>query len=64
MIKAEDPIGTEAINIAIPNPRGPYGGVCGEHRNIDSDPRVWKDIFDHVITKIDVQQSNLSKPAT
>jgi hypothetical protein len=64
MIKAEDPIGTEAINIAIPNPRGPYGGVCGEHRNIDSDPRVWKDIFDHVITKIDIQQSNLRKPAT
>ena len=63
-IKAEDPIGTEAINIAITNPRGPYGGLCAEHRNIDSDPRVWKDIFDYVITKIDVQQSNLTKPAT
>jgi hypothetical protein len=60
-IKAEDPIGTEAINIAIPNPRGPYGGVCGEHRNIDSDPRVWKDIFDHVITKIDLQQPNSTR---
>jgi hypothetical protein len=52
-IKAEDPSGTEAINIAVPNPQGPYGGLCAEHRNIDSDPRVWKDIFDHVITKID-----------
>jgi pimeloyl-ACP methyl ester carboxylesterase len=52
-IKAEDPSGTEAINIAVPNPRGPYGGLCAEHRNIDSDPRVWKDIFDHIITKID-----------
>jgi hypothetical protein len=63
-IKAEDPIGTEAINIAIANPRGPYGCLCAEHRNIDSDPRVWKDIFDYVITKIDVQQLNLTKPAT
>jgi hypothetical protein len=63
-IKAENPIDTEAINIAIPNPRGPYGGLCAEHRNIDSDPRVWKDIFDYVITKIDVQQSSLTKPAT
>ena len=62
-IKAEDPIGTEAINIAIPNPHGPYDGLCAEHRNIDSDPRVWKDIFDYVITKIDVQQST-TKPAT
>ena len=56
-IKAEDPIGTEAINIAIPNPRGPYSGICAEHRNIDSDPRVWKGIFDRIITKIDFQQS-------
>jgi hypothetical protein len=62
-IKAEDPIGTKAINIAIPNPHGPYDGLCAEHRNIDSDPRVWKGIFDYVITKIDVQQSNFTQPA-
>lgn len=61
-IKAEDPIGTEAINIAIPNPRGPYGGLCSEHRNIDSDPRVWKNIFDYVITQIDFQRSILIQP--
>ena len=63
-IKAEDPIGTEAINIAIPNPRGPYSGICAEHRNIDSDPRVWKDIFDRIITKIDFQQSIFNQPAS
>jgi hypothetical protein len=63
-IKAEDPIGTEAINIAVPTPRGPYGGLCAEHRNIDSDPRVSKDIFDHVITKIDFQQPKSTRPAS
>ena len=63
-IKAEDPIGTEAINIAIPNPRGPYSGICAEHRNIDSDPRVWKDIFDRIITKIDFQQAIFNQPAS
>ena len=63
-IEAEDQIGTEATNIAIPNPRGPYEGLCAENRNIDSDPRGWKDLFDYVITTIDLQQSNLIKPAT
>jgi hypothetical protein len=63
-IKAEDPSGTEAINIAVPNSRGPHGGLCAEHRNIDSDPRVWKDIFDHVIKKIDFQESNFTRSAS
>lgn len=58
-LRAEDPSGTELINIAVPEPRGPYGGLCAEHRNIDSDPRVWKGIVDHVIKKIDLQQTNL-----
>ena len=58
LIKAENPSGTEVINIAVPDPRGPYGGLCAEHRNIDSDPRVWKGIFDHVIKKLDRQQPN------
>jgi hypothetical protein len=63
-IKAEDSIGTEAINIAIPNPRGPYGGPCAEHRNIDSDPRVWEGIFDRVITKIDFRNPQSTLPAS
>lgn len=63
-IKAEDPSGTEAINIAVPNSRGPHGGLCAEHRNIDSDPRVWKDIFDHVIKKIDFRESNFTRSAS
>jgi pimeloyl-ACP methyl ester carboxylesterase len=34
------------------------------HRNIDSDPRVSKDIFDHIITKIGFQQPKSTRPAS
>jgi hypothetical protein len=51
-ISAEDPKRTELINIAVPDPRGPYDGMCAEHRNIDSDPRVWKAIVEHVIKNL------------
>jgi hypothetical protein len=64
LIKAENPSGTEVINIAVPDPRGPYGGLCAEHRNIDSDPRVWKGIFDHVIKKLDLQEPSFIYPAS
>jgi len=41
-IKAENERTTQLVNIAVANPAGPYSGFCAEHRNIDSDPRVWK----------------------
>jgi pimeloyl-ACP methyl ester carboxylesterase len=63
-IKAENPTSTEIINIAVPEPRGPYGGLCAEHRNIDSDPRVWQGIFDHVIKKIDLPKPSFTQPAS
>ncbi len=61
-IKAENPNNTEVINIAVPEPRGPYGGLCAEHRNIDSDLRVWQGIFDHVIKKVDLQKPSFTQP--
>lgn len=61
-IKAENPSNTEVINIAVPEPRGPYGGLCAEHRNIDSDLRVWQGIFDHVIKKLDLQKPSFTQP--
>lgn len=45
-IKAENEQTTQVLNIAVPDPMGPYSGFCAEHRNIDSDPRVWKPIVD------------------
>jgi hypothetical protein len=33
-------------------------GLCAEHRNIDSDPRVWQGIFDYVIKQLVLQQPN------
>jgi hypothetical protein len=45
---AEDQRSTELVNIAVPNPRGPFDGFCAEHRNIDSDPRVWKPIVEYI----------------
>jgi len=45
-IKAENEQTTQLFNIAVPDPTGPYSGFCAEHRNIDSDPRVWKPIVD------------------
>jgi len=41
-IRAENEQTTQLLNIAVPDPTGPYSGFCSEHRNIDSDPRVWK----------------------
>jgi pimeloyl-ACP methyl ester carboxylesterase len=45
-IKAEDERATQLTNVAVPDPVGPYGGFCSEHRNIDSDPRVWQRIVE------------------
>lgn len=47
-MEAEDARATQVVNIAVPEPRGPFGGFCAEHRNIDSDPRVWKTIVDYL----------------
>jgi len=50
-IKAEDERATQLLNIAVPDPTGPYSGFCAEHRNIDSDPRVWKTLVEYLQLK-------------
>jgi len=45
----ETPALTEVSNVPINNPRGPFTGLCAGHRNIDSDPRVWKMALQYVI---------------
>jgi len=45
-IRAENEPTTQLLNIAVPDPTGPYGVFCVEHRNIDSDPRVWKTLVE------------------
>ena len=47
-IRAENERTTQLLNIAVPDPTGPYGGFCAEHRNIDSDPRVWKTLVEYL----------------
>ena len=47
-IKAEDERVTRVINIAVPDPIGPYSGFCAEHRNIDSEPRAWKPLVEYL----------------
>jgi hypothetical protein len=47
-IKAEDERATSVINIAVPDPIGPYSGFCAEHRNIDSEPRAWKPLVEYL----------------
>jgi hypothetical protein len=47
---AEDPTSTQVTNELIPDPQGPFTwGFCTIHRNMDSDPRVWKPILDYVV---------------
>jgi hypothetical protein len=48
-IRAEDDRATALVNISVPDPQGPYGGFCAAHRNIDSDPRVWKPLLGYVL---------------
>ncbi len=48
-LEAEDPAATRIANIAVPDPWGPFDGPCAAHRNIDSDPRVWKPVLQHII---------------
>ena len=48
-LEAEAPALTRVSNVPIENPRGPFTGFCADHRNIDSDPRVWKTILKYVI---------------
>ena len=47
-IDAENDQTTQLFNIAVPDPTGPYSGFCAEHRNIDSDPRVWKALVEYL----------------
>jgi len=48
-LHAEAPALTRVSNVPITNPWGPFTGFCAEHRNIDSDPRVWKPILQYII---------------
>jgi len=48
-LEAEAPASTQVSNEPITKPWGPFTGPCAEHRNIDSDPRVWKTILQYVI---------------
>jgi hypothetical protein len=48
-LEAEAPALTEVSNVPIDNPRGPFSVLCPGHRNIDSDPRVWKMAIQYVI---------------
>ena len=54
-IKAEDERATQLLNIAVPDPTGPYSGFCAEHRNIDSDPRVWKALVEFLQQRADAE---------
>lgn len=48
-LKAEAPARTRVTNVPIPDPWGPFSGFCAAHRNIDSDPRVWKPVLQYII---------------
>ncbi|HEY2986453.1 MAG TPA: hypothetical protein VGL11_01935 [Candidatus Binatia bacterium] len=48
-LDAEDPAATRVTNVPIENPWGPFTGFCAEHRNVDSDPRVWKPVLQYII---------------
>ena len=48
-LEAEAPALTRVSNVPINNPWGRFTGPCAEHRNIDSDPRVWKTILQYII---------------
>ena len=48
-LEAEAPAVTRVSNVPVADPRGPFTGFCAEHRNIDSDPRVWKTILQYII---------------
>ncbi len=47
-LTAEDPSATRVTNVAVPEPWGPFHGFCAAHRNIDSDPRVWKPLLEYI----------------
>jgi len=56
-LKAEDPAATRVDNIAIPDPKGPFNGPCAPHRNIDSDPRVWKPLLEQIVASADAKKA-------
>lgn len=51
-LKAEAPAATRVLNIPIDNPWGPFNGLCASHRNIDSDPRVWKAVLQYIVESV------------
>jgi hypothetical protein len=51
-IQAEDEGATLLLNLPVPDPQGPYGGFCAAHRNIDSDPRVWKPLMEFALKSV------------
>lgn len=48
-LEAEAPSLTQVSNAPIDDPVGPFTGPCAEHRNIDSDARVWKPVLQYML---------------
>ena len=63
-LKAEDPAATRVANIAVPDPWGPFNGPCAPHRNIDSDPRVWKPLLQQILESAGAPPAAPLQPAS
>jgi len=62
-LKAEDAAATRISNIAIEDPWGPFSGFCAPHRNIDSDPRVWKTVLQYIVESAPRAPDTMQAPA-
>ncbi|HEY1265926.1 MAG TPA: hypothetical protein VGH16_01630 [Candidatus Binatia bacterium] len=63
-LEAEDPAATRIDNIAVPDPWGPFNGPCAQHRNIDSDPRVWKPVLRYIFESAGRSPASPFQPAS
>lgn len=63
-LEAENPAATRVANIAVPDPWGPFNGPCAPHRNIDSDPRVWKPLLQHIVESAGAKPDAPLQPAS
>lgn len=63
-LEAEDSAATHIENIAVPDPWGPFNGPCAQHRNIDSDPRVWKPVLQYIFESAGRSPDSPLQPAS
>ncbi|HKA34052.1 MAG TPA: hypothetical protein VKH64_12605 [Candidatus Binatia bacterium] len=63
-LEAEDPAATRIVNIAVPDPSGPFNGPCAAHRNIDSDARVWKPVLQYILESAGRSPDSPLQPAS